>query len=43
MERWLEHSKNRELTIKEAFPQECPYTFQQVMEYKPWLTQSSLE
>jgi Domain of unknown function DUF29. len=43
MERWLEHPKNRELTIKEAFPQECPYTFQQVMEYKPWLTQSSLD
>jgi hypothetical protein len=41
MERWLEHSKN--LTIKEAFPQECPYTFQQIMEYKPWLTQSSLD
>ncbi len=26
-----------------SFPQECPYTFQQIMEYKPWLTQSSLE
>ncbi|MFZ8785693.1 DUF29 domain-containing protein [Thermocrinis sp.] len=22
------------------FPQECPYTFQQIMEYRPWLTQS---
>jgi len=33
--RWLEHPKNKELTIN--FPQECPYTFQQIMEYKPWV------
>ncbi len=26
-----------------SFPQECPYTFQQVMEHRPWLTQSSLD
>jgi len=28
---------------EEDFPQECPYTFQQIMEYKPWLTQPSME
>jgi len=41
LSRWLEHPKNKELTIN--FPQECPYTFQQIMEYKPWLTQFSLD
>ncbi len=25
------------LPTEKDFPQECPYTFQQVMEYKPWL------
>jgi hypothetical protein len=43
LERWREHPKNKALSTSHSFPQECPYTFQQVMEYKPWLTQSSLE
>jgi len=34
MKRWLK---------SHSFPQECPYTFQQIMEYRPWLTQSSLD
>jgi hypothetical protein len=34
MKRWLK---------SHSFPQECPYTFEQIMEYKPWLIQSSLE
>jgi len=25
------------LPTKKDFPQECPYTFEQVMEYKPWV------
>jgi hypothetical protein len=46
---WLKNPKNKALTesyfkgklpTEKDFPQECPYTFQQVMEYKPWLTQS---
>jgi hypothetical protein len=49
---WLKNPKNKALTesyfkgklpTEEDFPQECPYTFQQIMEYKPWLTQSSLD
>jgi hypothetical protein len=43
MERWLGHPKNKALNTSHSFPQKCPYTFQQVMEYKPWLTQSSLD
>jgi hypothetical protein len=37
MKRWLEHPKNKALDTTHPFPQECPYTFQQVMEYRPWL------
>ena len=46
---WLKLPQNKALTesyfkgklpTEKDFPQECPYTFQQVMEYKPWLTQS---
>jgi hypothetical protein len=49
---WFENPKNKALAAfyfkgriptEKDFPQECPYTFQQIMEYKPWLTQSSLE
>jgi len=49
---WFENPKNKALTVvyfkgriptEKDFPQECPYTFEQIMEYKPWLTQSSLE
>jgi hypothetical protein len=25
------------LPTKRDFPQECPYTFEQVMEYEPWV------
>ena len=25
---------------EEDFPQECPYTFEQVMEYRPWMKES---
>jgi hypothetical protein len=25
------------LPTKKDFPQECPYTFEQIMEYKPWV------
>jgi len=32
MERWLK---------SHSFPQECPYTFQQVMEYKPWVEENT--
>jgi len=24
----------------EDFPQKCPYTFEQVMEYRPWMKES---
>jgi len=43
---WLEEPKSRRLIetyfkgkmpTKNDFSQECPYTFEQVMEYKPWL------
>ena len=49
---WFENPKNKALAVvyfkgriptEKDFPQECPYTFQQIMEYKPWLTQPSLE
>jgi hypothetical protein len=49
---WLRLPQNKALVVshfkgklpkEKDFPQECPYNFQQVMEYKPWLTQSSLE
>ncbi len=49
---WLKLPPNKALAVshfkgklptEKDFPQECPYTFQQIMEYKPWLTQSSLE
>jgi len=49
---WFENPKNKTLVLtyfkgklpkEEDFPQECPYTFQQIMEHKPWLTQSSLD
>jgi hypothetical protein len=43
---WFENPKNKasattyfkgKLPKEEDFPQECLYTFQQVMEYKPWI------
>jgi len=43
---WLEEPKSRKyietyfkgrMPIKNDFPKECPYTFEQVMEYKPWV------
>jgi hypothetical protein len=42
---WFEEPQNHDLAKKyfgrlpteKDFPQECPYTFQQVMEYKPWV------
>jgi hypothetical protein len=37
----VSHFKGK-LPTEDDFPPECPYTFQQIMEYKPWLTQSSL-
>ncbi len=49
---WLKLPPNKALAVSHFkgklptegdFPQECPYTFQQIMEYKPWLTQSSLD
>jgi len=42
---WLKLPPNKALAVshfkgklptEEDFPQECPYNFQQVMEYKPW-------
>jgi len=38
----VSHFKGK-LPTKKDFPQECPYTFQQIMEHRPWLTQSSLD
>jgi len=43
--RWFEEDENHYLAKKyfgrlpteKDFPQECPYTFEQVMEYKPWV------
>ncbi len=42
---WFKEPKNQDLAKKyfgklpteKDFPQECPYTFQQVMEYEPWV------
>ncbi len=42
---WFENPKNKALAAlyfkgriptEKDFPQECPYNFQQIMEYKPW-------
>ncbi len=41
---WFDEDENKDLAKKyfgrlpteEDFPKECPYTFEQVMEYKPW-------
>jgi hypothetical protein len=41
---WFDEDENKDLARKyfgrppteEDFPKECPYTFEQVMEYKPW-------
>jgi Domain of unknown function DUF29. len=32
---WLKISRNKPIPTEKDFPQECPYTFQQIMEYKP--------
>ncbi|MFZ8787835.1 DUF29 family protein [Thermocrinis sp.] len=49
---WFENPKNKALAVvyfkgklptEKDFPQECPYTLEQIMEYKPWLTQSLLD
>jgi hypothetical protein len=43
---WLKHPQNKALAVsyfkgklptEKDFPQECPYTFQQVMGYRPWV------
>jgi hypothetical protein len=43
---WLEEPKSTrfiktyfkgKMPTKNDFPKECPYTFEQVMEYKPWV------
>jgi hypothetical protein len=42
---WFDEDENENLAKKyfgglpteEDFPKDCPYTFEQVMEYKPWL------
>jgi hypothetical protein len=42
---WFDEDENKNLAKKyfgrppteEDFPKECPYTFEQVMEHKPWL------
>uniref|UniRef100_A0A7C5SZM6 DUF29 domain-containing protein n=1 Tax=Thermocrinis ruber TaxID=75906 RepID=A0A7C5SZM6_9AQUI len=42
---WFDEDENKNLAEKyfgrppteENFPKDCPYTFEQVMEYKPWL------
>jgi len=43
---WFENPKNKTLVLtyfkgklptEKDFPQECPYTFEQVMEYEPWV------
>jgi hypothetical protein len=44
--RWFKEPQNQNLAKKyfgklpteKDFPQECPYTFEQVMEYEPWVT-----
>jgi hypothetical protein len=43
--RWFENPKNHDLARKyfgriptgKDFPKDCPYTFEQILEYKPWL------
>ena len=42
---WFDEDENENLAQKyfgrvpteKDFPQECPYTFEQIMEYEPWL------
>jgi len=43
---WFKRPKNKGLVknyfkgrfpTEKDFPRECPYTFQQIMEYEPWL------
>jgi len=42
---WFEKPKNHDLAQKyfgripteKDFPKDCPYTFEQILEYKPWL------
>ena len=42
---WFENPKNHDLAKKyfgripteKDFPKDCPYTFEQILEYKPWL------
>jgi len=43
LEDWLKLPPNKAIPTEKDFPQECPYTFQQIMEHRPWLTQSSLD
>jgi Domain of unknown function DUF29. len=46
---WFDEDENKNLAKKyfgglpteEDFPKECPYTFEQVMEYKPWRREST--
>jgi hypothetical protein len=46
---WFDEDENKDLAKKyfgrlpteEDFPKECPYTFEQVMEYKPWRREST--
>jgi hypothetical protein len=43
--RWFENPKNHDLAkryfgripTEKDFPKDCPYTFEQILEYKPWL------
>jgi hypothetical protein len=42
---WFKEPKNHDLAkkyfgrfpLEKDFPQECPYTFEQVIEYEPWV------
>ena len=42
---WFENPKNHDLAKKyfgkipteKDFPKDCPYNFEQILEYKPWL------
>jgi hypothetical protein len=36
----MEHLYKWENFREEYFPQKCPYTFEQVMEYRPWIKES---
>jgi hypothetical protein len=47
---WFENPKNKtwgltyfkgKLPTETDFPQECPYTFEQVMQYKPWVEENT--